>query len=427
MQADEVEEVLANVRGQVEDDDEFQNEEGSEQPEAELSTSMPADLSTPVSLRQGTSDEKKKKKKSKKKKSKTAGLPDAGSEMTDDYKEKYDEDVIEDPYSTDRPLGQRVEYAIWKYRKNHKFSQEKKAVFDHYLSFGGIKTGPNAFLGRATSADAPDDPDAEQDFDAANAVTDIVPEDEDSDTEIIISFSEVAQVYLGNHFVSTSRFIRLQDYIDAPLLVDAFLRYLQIRNVCPEYAEDIAKARAIAAEAKVQLPMCKRASGLLPGKFNIACSMVFEGKHKAFATIDSEWLEAAGKQSWRIDDFLSESTGMDISEAKKLIKSVLGSYKSTTGSVQYLGTEFVKIATIGSFDPESDPDHLVDVTLVEYHNPNKQHQVKFERNIVNELKEGMVMYATLYQLENGLRYVDDISLLMPNFYMEDDCANEEDF
>lgn len=43
-------------------------------------------------------DADKEKKKKRKKKAKTANLPEAGSEIPDDYVEKHSEDVIEDPF-----------------------------------------------------------------------------------------------------------------------------------------------------------------------------------------------------------------------------------------------------------------------------------------------------------------------------------------
>lgn len=61
---------------------------------------MPKELSTPVSLmqRKKTDQDNEKKRKKRKKKSKTANLPEAGSEMADDCVETHAEDVIEDPF-----------------------------------------------------------------------------------------------------------------------------------------------------------------------------------------------------------------------------------------------------------------------------------------------------------------------------------------
>lgn len=61
---------------------------------------MPAELATPISLMQKkkTEEDKEKKKKKRKKKSKTANLPEAGSEFTENYVEKHAEDFVENPF-----------------------------------------------------------------------------------------------------------------------------------------------------------------------------------------------------------------------------------------------------------------------------------------------------------------------------------------
>lgn len=94
------EDILASIEEQRERNEEEEEEvEENETPEnqEQQADAMPSDLSTPVSLMQGAAENSKKKKK-KKKKSKTAGLPEAGSALDDNYKEKFDEDIIENPY-----------------------------------------------------------------------------------------------------------------------------------------------------------------------------------------------------------------------------------------------------------------------------------------------------------------------------------------
>ncbi|KAI7868773.1 Argonaute siRNA chaperone complex subunit Arb1-domain-containing protein [Spinellus fusiger] len=383
---------------------------------------MPEHLSTPVSVRQVQSEEKKKKKR--KKKSKTADLPEAGSEIADDYKEKYEEDLVEDPYDRSHPLAQRVEYAIWKYRKNHRFSDEKKAIFENYLAFGGITTGPNAFLGRATSADTKEDG-IEEDFEAAKVPTDHVPDfEEDQDTDVVVSFSEVAQVYLGNTFVRESRFIALQDFVDAPVLIDAFLRYLQIRNVCPEYAEDIAKARDICALAKEELPRCKRGSILLPGKFNKACSILFEGELKAVSFVSAGWEGATNKVQDLIDSFLADTVGMTRVEAQRIVETIVPSVTHA----HVVETRFQIIVQITEVEdaPEGGEDGFVDVVLQNYEDKDT-FKVKLEKNILKELGLGMVMTATLYKLNCDQWYLDRATLVMPSFYMKDGYADKESY
>ncbi|KAF1806652.1 Argonaute siRNA chaperone complex subunit Arb1-domain-containing protein [Mucor lusitanicus] len=379
------------------------------------------ELSTPISLKQANKAEEngEKKKKKRKKKGKTANLPEAGSELPDDYVEKKPEDPIEDPFSSDKPLSQRVEYAIWKYRSNHKFTESRRAIFDNYLRFGGIITGPNMFLGRATSADTPDDPDAAVDFEAAKVAIDFVPDELEEGVEV--NFAEVAQVYFGNTFIRESLFIGTQDFADAPALIDAFLRYLEIRNVAPEYAEDIAKARAICAEAKIQLPKCKRAITLLPGQYNRACSTLFQEK------MDTSWMtsETLTVQK-RFLSFVVDTVGSNDDDSKKIVQRLI----KNPDDVQLLETEtfvFVEIAEISPFEESADNEELVQVVLRNKDEHQTTYKIHLEKEIVESLLVGMVFRADLCKLSNGSWYLAKAQRLMPTFYMEDTCMTEDDY
>lgn len=96
------EDILASIeeerqRKEKEEEQEENGETETAENQEQESPNMPSDLSTPVSLMQSAAENAKKKKK-KKKRSKTAGLPEAGSALDDSYKEKFDEDIIENPY-----------------------------------------------------------------------------------------------------------------------------------------------------------------------------------------------------------------------------------------------------------------------------------------------------------------------------------------
>ncbi|CEP10042.1 hypothetical protein [Parasitella parasitica] len=379
------------------------------------------ELSTPISLQKAKKDEQdaEKKKKKKKKKSKTSKLPEAGADIADDYVEQNNEDVIDDPFSPENPLALRVEYAIWKYRKNHKFTESRQAIFNNYLKFGGITTGPNMFLGRSTSADAPDDPEAALDFEAAKIATDVVPDELEDGVEV--NFTEVAQVYFGNAFIRNSLFIGLQDFIDAPNLIDAFLRYLQIRNVAPEYADDIAGARAICAEAKIQLPKCKRAIVLLPGKYNTACSEFFQEK------MDTSWMtsETLTVQK-RFLSFVVDTVGTSDEDVKNIVQKKI----KNPENVKLLNTEtyvFVEITKISHFDENTDKNELIAVALQHKEDDQKSYEIFVEKEIAELLLVGMVFRADLCKLSNSSWYLDKAQRLMPTFYMEDTCMTENDY
>lgn len=46
-----------------------------------------------------------------------------------------------------RTFSERIETAIQRYKAKRNFDSEKKDVFDKYMSFGGIDTGPKMFTG----------------------------------------------------------------------------------------------------------------------------------------------------------------------------------------------------------------------------------------------------------------------------------------
>ncbi|KAI7903749.1 Argonaute siRNA chaperone complex subunit Arb1-domain-containing protein [Cokeromyces recurvatus] len=416
-----IDEFLDKVNIEENSNELLEEDEDGQQIEEDIAY-VPTGLATPVSvIQKNKTEQQKEKKKKKKKKSKTSNLPEAGSELPDDYVEKHPEDLIDDPYDPENPLSQRVEYAIWKYRKNHKFTDERRSIFDNYLRFGGIKTGPNMFLGRATSADAPDDPDAAIDFEAAKTAIDSVPDELEEGMEV--NFTEVAQVYLGNTFIRESRFISLQNFIDAPNLIDAFLRYLQIRRVAPEYEEDIANARAICAQAKIQLPMCKKVSSLLPGKYNTACADVFGALD---SEMDVSWMtETTLKIQKQFMSFVSEKLGSN-EEAKKIVQSRIKNFDS----VKLLETQdwvFVQVSEISPYNEETGPDDLVQVILKNCEDTQDTYSVLLEKKIVENLMVGMVARVTLCKLSNGEWYLQSATRIMPTFYMEDDCMTEEDY
>ncbi|KAI8977402.1 Argonaute siRNA chaperone complex subunit Arb1-domain-containing protein [Mycotypha africana] len=396
----------------------------SQQQEEEIAD-LPRELATPVSLGKTnkTAQNGEKKKKKKKKKSKTANLPEAGSEIPDDYQEHNNEDVIENPYDPSNPLAQRIEYALWKYRKNHKFTDAKKKIFDRYLAFGGIKTGPNMFLGRATSADTPADPEANVDWEAAKAATDYVPDVEDEEG-LEVNFTEVAQVFLGNTFIRESRFTGLSDFIDAPKLIDAFLRYLEIRNVAPEYAEDIAGARAICAKAKIELPLCKQLSLMVPGGYNKACTSVF-GTDDTLANLDISWMDQKGLNLFS-DMFPQGDNISALDETKKIVRKHIPNLEQVS-AVESRKATIVKFKEIAPYDKEkAQPDELIQVIFENQEDNREEFKVYFEKEIVDYMLVGMVATVDITKLSNGEWFLDFITRINPTFYMEDECLDEDE-
>ncbi|RUS24540.1 Argonaute siRNA chaperone complex subunit Arb1-domain-containing protein [Jimgerdemannia flammicorona] len=258
----------------------------------------------------GTANGEKKKKKKKKKK-KTVDLPEPGTEQPADYYlEKDAAELEDDPLDPAKPLADRVEYAINKYRQKHTFTNQKKSMFDDYLRFGGIDVGQKAFQGRTTGGD--NDDLGEEDFESAKVGPVVVEEDEDAR----VSFSEVARVYYGNRFVRSSKFIHLDDFRGSPEVIAGFLRYLRIRTVVPEYEEDLNEAIEIVNRARWELPECKILAQNLPGRFNKACGILFGGD-----------LYEVFEKTWCTPEETAKYIGISREEVSRVVGSVLGDYK----------------------------------------------------------------------------------------------------
>jgi hypothetical protein len=66
-------------------------------------------------------------------------------------------------------------------------------------------------------------------------------------------------------------------------VVENFLNYVLHHDVCPEYADDVHKAKAICQDSVDQISRCFRVTWEGPGDFSIACSALFDhGKRKVF-------------------------------------------------------------------------------------------------------------------------------------------------
>lgn len=66
-------------------------------------------------------------------------------------------------------------------------------------------------------------------------------------------------------------------------VVENFLNYVLHHDVCPEYADDVKKAKAICRESLDQISRCFQVTWEGPGDFNIACSALLDhGKRRVF-------------------------------------------------------------------------------------------------------------------------------------------------
>jgi hypothetical protein len=323
-----------------------------------------------------------------------------------------------------------------KYRKNHKFTISKKNIFDDYLRFGGINTGQNAFQGRTTGADNPGDELAEDDFEAAKAGIDAIDEDLDEDTSVC--FAEVAQIYFGSRFIRQSKFIQMSEFREAPEVVDSFLRYLQIRNVCPEYASDIEAARAICDKARLELPKCKALINLFPDKLNQACCVLFEGNQKDIMDFVPTWNMGDSNLQATYGNFLADTIGMTKAEALSIAVPIVGDIeerkvvdRKPLQKVQILHVEGQATNGTAPSEPIVSTQHAaagvyVTVTVCNYELRSERYAILLEKNVSDQLLPNMVFTADFYKLDNGQWYIDQVCSIFPSFYMEEEDNSDDE-
>lgn len=117
---------------------------------------------------------------------------------------------------------------------------------------------------------------------------------------------------------------------DHTAIIRNFLNYLLHHDVCPEYRDDVNRARAVCDQAAQQLWDIARANALMPGQFNRACSEIFGGFYSGSYVGDREWAKG-----------LDIPPGMSPDEARSTFKvgliahateDVFSQYKSQSAS-----------------------------------------------------------------------------------------------
>ncbi|EPE06750.1 argonaute sirna chaperone complex subunit arb1 [Ophiostoma piceae UAMH 11346] len=174
----------------------------------------------------------------------------------------------------------RIETSIQRYRARRRLDNDRTNLFNRYLSVGGIDCTPRQFNGAMGMHETEGMTASEK---KTLGATDIVSQGGSALSKYYVSdnshlwavdFSGVVSgffsVSLRNLACSRKQLIPVG--ID---VVDNFMRYLQIHDVCPEYDEDIKAARAICTQAHTELPNCFEVLRQMPGQFNRACTKLF--------------------------------------------------------------------------------------------------------------------------------------------------------
>ncbi|KAK3847788.1 MAG: Argonaute siRNA chaperone complex subunit Arb1-domain-containing protein [Linnemannia gamsii] len=378
--------------------------EGQDDPDVEkisMSYTQPPPGSTTTANGETNEPEKKKKRKKKSKKAKIE---------LEDYLAAEDgiDPQADNPYDKSKTPAERVEIAVTRFRKNRKFSNIRSQILSVYLDYGGIQTGPKMFQGGGAKTGGAND-DGEVDFEAMSAGIDRVDLPEEGQE---VDFTNVVTTFLSQHFLKCTGWIDMVYYKDTPIVVAALLNYLLIRDVLPEYKEDLEAALVVAEKAKVELPLCKMISSGLPSRYDRACSLLYGG----------EWFNYF-EDRWQGEAASVEILGLDYAMAKKIVKSVVGP-NVDPDSLRVAPREFLEMEIVHV--PAIDLGMVdTDTTTPEEEEDDAVH-IFFDPNVASKLLLGMRIAGYVYTLSNGMSYLEQ-AFVMPTYYMEaDEIEQPED-
>ncbi|KAF9571628.1 hypothetical protein EC968_000368 [Mortierella alpina] len=308
-----------NAEGEcTESEEEYETDSDTEQNPAQASTEKATETAP-------TGEEPKKKKKKKRKKPSRPTLEEL-------LENEASLTVQEDPFDPTKTPAERVEIAVARFRKNRKFSPTQSQILSIYLAYGGIRSGPKSFQGGGIKSGGPDD-DGEPDFEAMNIGIDAVDMPEEGQE---VDFTNVVTTFLSQYFLESTGWVDMAYYRDTPVVVASLLNYFLVRNVLPEYEDDIKRALAIALHAKMELPLIKIISTGLPSRYDKACSLIYGG----------EWYGALDN-SWGGPELAIATLGLDRPTAERIVQSLIGPdvdmNSLTVGPKEFMDLEIVQV------------------------------------------------------------------------------------
>lgn len=208
-------------------------------------------------------------------------------------------------YSTERPIYERLEDAVLRYKMNRKFHQETLRVFHAFLNYGGFDERPPAFTG-GTSKEQEEGLSKEDK--ARHKQTNYVSSDvmqslDGVDGKWIVDFEGVMKGFFSTPF--PMQFLWHDDLEHDKAVTHAacnvlrnFFNYLLYHNVCAEYVDQIIAARDALELVEGEYAKLAAVQKDFPGSFNIACSTLLDGYYSKIG-YRGDWMiaeEAAESQ-----------------------------------------------------------------------------------------------------------------------------------
>ncbi|KAI0889203.1 Argonaute siRNA chaperone complex subunit Arb1-domain-containing protein [Annulohypoxylon maeteangense] len=181
-------------------------------------------------------------------------------------------------YSESRPFSERIEQCLQRYRASRRLDSERTMLFNKYLWLGGIDASPRQFTGFAEDREALAEADADSirqmtatDFVGTGGSRFYNPVEPQDWT---VDFHGIVRGFLSRVVPSLYLYDETANKLAANL-VKNFLNYILMHDVCPEYNDDIGRAKALCDFAPIELRMMHELLQEMPGNFNTICKELF--------------------------------------------------------------------------------------------------------------------------------------------------------
>lgn len=197
---------------------------------------------------------------------------------------------------------------------------QRRDIFYKYLAYGGVDVGPNMFQGAVDTEGLDKDS-----VSIALTQTSISREKYYVGTpaaKFAVDFPGCVRAFLSRRAMFIYGFETRPQVELVTTTLEKWMNYLLHHNVCPEYSDDIRKARTIVQTAAEELYSIGQVSNWLPGDFNVAASTLFGGTYST---------RYDGMSSWDPDDVEEPSLSF-IGFTKEVAHQIFGLAIATVGT-----------------------------------------------------------------------------------------------
>ncbi|KHN98472.1 Argonaute complex, subunit Arb1 [Metarhizium album ARSEF 1941] len=340
-------------------------------------------------------------------------------------------------YADCLPFEERIQSCIRRFRARRRLQGDQVLYFDEYLFLGGIDTRGNAFSGLDTSDLKDLTPAQRREATVSDTVNGACGGDNrfynGDDEHWSIDFSGVAAGLFSTSLGPLTGFEpeRTECFIS---LVENFLRYVLLHEVCPEYKDDVESALQICGQARQEWPAVNRLMGGLPGCFNLAATELFSSvaasdwSFQSFsrpADFDPKTVFLAvcalSNEAFTLDHFVQgrveevekQCHTLEVVRVERPSPSVLDKFaalriEGIDCKIEPVGKVFFKQAMIeDDWETPNTPISSQGTTNT---------WVYLEDSLLANVLTGMKMDMTIVELNTGIRFIKTIQRIVPSFY-----------